>query len=393
MKKAEYNEAQFSLTDNGIITRVLRKLNLEHKRVLLALMAIGITWLPLVVLSAMDGKLFSGTGLPFLKDIAIQGRILIGIPMLILIRPFVYRRIPRVLKYITEVIIALEERDKFITGALNRAKKSTDAGWSEIVILLIVIAFAVSPTAQITTFISEHQSASWLFDENTGNSILSKAGNYAQYLSKPVFQFLLLRWLWRYLVWIALVFRISKMNLVLKPTHPDGSGGISIIFLAQRNFILLFVVCGMVISTVMINLFNGKMITFEAIRIEILGYIIFCIILLLFPLVFFTRKLVRTKYEGQLELSEAATNLSQRYEEEWVNPMGKEKRIAENTVDPSMQVDYSGVYILLQELRIIPVRLGDLMIMAISLFIPFIPIFFIQFSVVELLQKLVGLLV
>jgi hypothetical protein len=197
----------------------------------------------------------------------------------------------------------------------------------------------------------------------------------------------------RYMIWNALLFRISKMDLNLKPTHPDGSGGISIIFLAQRNFILFFVVCGMVISTVMINLLNGKMITFEAIRFEILGYIIFCIVLLLFPLIFYTRKLVKTKYEGQLELSKAATNLSKRYEEEWVNSMGMEKKIAEDTVDPSMQVDYSGVYILLQELRIIPVRLGDIGIMAVSLFIPFIPIFFIQFSVVELLQKLIGLLV
>jgi uncharacterized membrane protein len=58
-----------------------------------------------------------------------------------------------------------------------------------------------------------------------------------------------------------------------------------------------------------------------------------------------------------------------------------------------MQVDYSGVYLLLQELRIIPIRISDVMIMAFSLYLPFIPIFFIQFSIVELLQKLMGLLV
>jgi hypothetical protein len=298
-----------------------------------------------------------------------------------------------VLKYISDVLIDPEDRERFFSGALRKAKKSTDALWSEIIILFFVIVFAISPAAKLTSFITEFQSSSWIIDQINGKDVFSKAGNFAQYISKPVFQFLLVRWLWRYIVWIALLFRISKINLNLKPTHPDGSGGLSVIFLAQRNFILFFVVCGIVISTVMINLFNDKILSFDTIKVEIFGFIIFSIVLTLFPLLFFILKLVKTKYEGQLELSEAATNLSKRFEDEWVKPMGKEKIIAEETVDPSMQVDYSGVFNLLQELRIIPVRFGDIMIMFISLFIPFIPIFLIQFSVVELLQKLMGLLV
>jgi len=393
MNYAEYNQEQFSLIESGIINRTLKKLKLGRKTGYLAFIVLCLTWLPLVMLSAVEGTLYQGTGLPFLKDIAIQGRILLGIPMLILIKPIVYSRIPLVLHYISEVLIAPEDRERFFTVALRKAEKHTDAAWTEIIFVLLVTAFAISPAAQITTFISEHHPGSWYIAENSGKEVFSMAGNFAQYVSKPVFQFLMLRWLWRYIVWIALLFRISHMKLNLKPTHPDGSGGISIIFLAQRNFLLFFVVCGIVISTVMINLFNDKMVTFEALQIEILGYIIFSIVLILFPLIFFIRKLIRTKYEGQLELSKAATNLSNKYEEEWVKPMGIGKKITEDTVDPSMQVDYSGVYILLQGLRIIPVRLGDIGIMAISLFFPFIPIFFIQFSVVELLQKLMGLLV
>jgi hypothetical protein len=393
MKSRGYNAENYLLTESGFINWLLSKLKLDHKRGLLAFIVLCLTWLPLAILSAIEGKLYTGAGLPFIRDIAIHGRILLGIPMLILIKPIVYNRIPRVLKYISDVLIEPEDRDRFFSGALRKAQKSTDALWSEIIILFSVIAFAISPAAELTSFIAEHQSSSWLIDKINGKDVFSMAGNFAQYVSKPVFQFLLVRWLWRYMVWIALLFRISNLKLNLKPTHPDGSGGTSIIFLAQRNFILFFVVCGMVISSVMINLFNDKMVTFEAIKVEIFGYIIFSIVLILFPLLFFTRKLIKTKYEGQLDLSEAGTNLSKRYEDEWVRPMGKEKRIAEETVDPSMQVDYSGVYIFLQGLRILPVRLGDIMIMFISLFIPFIPIFFIQFSIVELLQKLMGLLV
>jgi len=393
MKGTENSEENFSLTENGFITLLLKKFNFEHKRGLLAIFVLCLTWLPLVILTAIDGTLYAGTGLPFLKDLAIQGKLLVGIFMLTLIKHVVYRKIPRVLQYIYEALIPANERERFITGALRRAKKSTDSKWSEIILMMAVAIYAFSPADPTTLFMTQRGSGTWLISQKDGNEVLSFAGNWAQYISIPIFQFLLLRWLLRYIVWVMLLYRISKVNLILKPTHPDGSGGIGIIFLAQRNFLMFFVACGMVISCVMINFLLNAGISFDTLKIQILGYIIFSIIMIILPLLFFMRKLAKTKYEGQLELSRAGLYMSNKYEEEWVKPMGSEKNIAEDTVDPSMQVDYSGVYLLLQELRIIPIRLGDVMIMAFSLFLPFIPIFFIQFSVVEILQKLMGLLV
>jgi hypothetical protein len=393
MKGTENSEENYSLTENGFITHVLKKFNIEHKRGLLAIFILCLTWLPLVIITAIDGTLYSGTGLPFLKDLAIQGRLLVGIFMLILIKHLVYRHIPRVLQYIAEVLIPPNEKERFISGPLRLAKKRTDSKWSEIILVLGIAIFAFSPADPASLFMTQRESGTWLISLKDGKETLSFAGKWAQYISIPIFQFLLLRWLWRYLVWIILLFRISKVNLILKPTHPDGSGGIGIIFLAQRNFLLFFVACGMAISCVMINFLLHTGISFETLKIQILGFIIFSIIMIILPLLFFIRKLAKTKYDGQLELSRAGLNMSNKYEEEWVKPMGSEKIIAEDTVDPSTQVDYSGVYLLLQELRIIPIRLGDIMIMAFSLYLPFIPIFFIEFSVVELLQKLMGLLV
>jgi hypothetical protein len=393
MKATEDNEEKFSLTEYGFITLVLKKFKIDQKRWILAILVLCLSWLPLVIFTAIDGTLYSGTGLPFLEDIAIQGRLFVGIFILILIKHIVYRRIPRVLQYISEVLIPPNDKEHFISGALQRAKKSTDSKWSEIILLLVVSILALSPTDPTSLFLAQRESGSWLISLKDGKEVLSFAGNWAQYISIPIFQFLLLRWLWRYIVWVILLYRISKINLTLKPTHPDGSGGIGIIFLAQRNFLMFFVACGLVISCVMINFLLNKGISFDTLKIQILGFIIFSIILIVFPLLFFMGKLARTKYEGLLELSKAGINLSKKYEDEWVKPMGNEKKIAEDTVDPSIQVDYSGVYLLLQELRILPIRVGDIMIMAFALYLPFIPLFFIQFSIVELLQKLMGLLV
>lgn len=393
MKGTEYNEENFSLTENGFITHVLKKFKLEHKRGLLAILVLCISWLPLVIITAIDGTLYGGTGLPFLKDIAMQGRMLIGIPLLILIKKVIYSKIPDVLQYVSELLIYPEDRERFMSGPMHKARRSTDSTMSEIIFLLAVIGIAIIPAEVTAIFITDKESGSWLISVEDGRPAMSLARKWTQYISIPIFQFLLIRWIWRYLVWIVLLFRISNMNLNLKPTHPDGSGGLSIIFLAQRYYHLFFVVCGMVISSVLINQLLLKTATFDTFKLEILGYILFAVFLNLFPMLFFTRKLIKTKFEGQLELSRAGINLSKKYEEEWVKTMGTEKRVADDTVDPSMQVDYSGVYILLQDLRIIPIRFNDIIIMIVTLFIPFIPIFFIQYSIVELLQKIMGLLV
>jgi hypothetical protein len=102
-------------------------------------------------------------------------------------------------------------------------------------------------------------------------------------------------------------------------------------------------------------------------------------------------KLFKTKDRGLLHMSDLGATLSRQFEREWVNDLPIEKKLEEQ-VDPSMLFDYSGMYDLLQQLRTVPVTPRDIIGMALILFVPFIPILFIRFSVVELLQKIAGLL-
>ena len=92
-------------------------------------------------------------------------------------------------------------------------------------------------------------------------------------------------------------------------------------------------------------------------------------------------------------MSKAGITLSKKFEGEFVQQMSTENKIAENTVDPSMQVDYSGIYHSLQEMRTVPIGLGDIITMGLLLFASFVPIFFIHYSIAEIVQKLMGLLV
>ena len=123
-----------------------------------------------------------------------------------------------------------------------------------------------------------------------------------------------------------------------------------------------------------------------------IAYIIISIVFILVPLMFFSRKLIQIKHDGLQRLSALGATLSGKFEREWMNDLPIDKRIDENKVDPSMLFDYAGMYDQLQQLRTLPVTLRDIAALALVLFIPFIPILFIHFSVGELLQKIFAIL-
>jgi hypothetical protein len=61
-----------------------------------------------------------------------------------------------------------------------------------------------------------------------GNA-LTAAAWWCLIVSSPLFGFLFLRWLWRYLVWAMLLRELAVLDLRLVATHPDGHGGLAFI--------------------------------------------------------------------------------------------------------------------------------------------------------------------
>jgi hypothetical protein len=383
----------FSLSEGGPFDRALTKLHLHDKQGKIALAALCITWLPLVIITGMEGTLYSGPKTAFLNDIAMQARLLIAMPMLVLIKLAIDSKVIVVTRYLSEAMMNAEEREHILNTALKRVKTWTNSTLTEVILLLIVITTTVSFVEGGVYTGLNTGTESWMATSKEGIQKLTLAGYWAVTISIPFFQFLLFRWLWRYFVWVLLLFRLSKAKLNLLPTHADRAGGLGIILLAQRSFNLLFVTGSVLISGGLITRLIQNPDSFNTIRSEMIGYVVMCLGLLILPLFFFTAKLVKVKNEGLLQTSRLAVTLSSQFEKEWVNELPDEKVIAEKKPDPSMIYDYSGIYDSLQLLRIVPVTPRDSITMALTLFVPFIPIFFIHYSVAELLQRVLKLLV
>ena len=156
---------------------------------------------------------------------------------------------------------------------------------------------------------------------------------------------------------------------------------------------MLFVAGSVVVSGELIIRLTNNPDSFLTVRNEIIGFIVTCVILVLLPLLFFMGKLIKTKQEALIDMSKLGVELSSKFERDWESDEPIEKRVTENEVDPSMLVDYIGVFDSVQQMRPFPITFRDIVGLAIPLFVPFVPLLIIHFSVVELLQKILKLLV
>ena len=59
-----------------------------------------------------------------------------------------------------------------------------------------------------------------------GDIRFTAAGGWYLLISGPMFQIILFLWFWRFLIWAAFLFRISRLSLRPRPTDPDLVGGL-----------------------------------------------------------------------------------------------------------------------------------------------------------------------
>src|SRR5277367_3751964 len=125
------NEPDFSLVLGGPLFHLFRRvklsgsvLELPHRRIVVIT---TVAWLPLLILSLLDGHALRGVTLPFLKDIETQIRFLIALPILIAAELIVHLRLrPIVRRFVERDIVIAEEIPRF-HGTINSAMRWRDS--------------------------------------------------------------------------------------------------------------------------------------------------------------------------------------------------------------------------------------------------------------------------
>ena len=245
----------FSLVLGGPLFQLLRRshlsgnaLELMKQRILVISL---LAWLPLLVLSALEGHALGGNvAVPFLLDVDVHIRFLVALPLLIVAELVVHQRMRFVVRQFLERNLIPQSALPRFEAAIASAFRLRNSVLAEV--LLIAFVYVVGVLIIWRQYVAL-AAATWYGAPAVEGSKLWFAGMWYGYLSLPLFQFLLLRWYFRLFIWTRFLWQVSRIELSLVPTHPDRAGGLGFLANTVYAFTPLAVAHGALLAGLIAN--------------------------------------------------------------------------------------------------------------------------------------------
>ena len=357
--------------------RLIRPNQWNHSRRLTLAIAIG--WLPLIPITA----LFNPGGLvSLLKDYRVYSRMLIAVPVLLIGQLLMESRFRMVVRHLAEAdLLGASEwaRMENVIGVLKRLR---DSLFPEATILVLLMVHT------LTSFRNLVDVTPWLAYGVEPNLHLTPAGWYAVLVSTTMFQFLLGLGLWKWLLWAIFAFKLSRLDLRLVPTHPDGHGGLGFLGQIPVAFAPVSFAAASVIGATWRHeiLHHGaNLMSFKLpaiVLVAIIGLVAFG------PLAFFVPRLAALRRQGILEYGTLGQIHSVKFHEKWIRQRAGHEAEFLAAPESSTLADYGQSYARLEQMRPFPADRGAFIALGLSLVIPMLPVILAVVPLVVVLKSL-----
>jgi hypothetical protein len=377
----------FSITKGGPLHRLLVRLGHagDGRKFVLrrALAAIIITWLPLLFLSLLEGLAWGGKiKIPFLRDLAVNVRLLIAIPILILAESRIDRRWRTlVLEFLNSGLVSEKTLPAF-EAILEKTKRWRDSVTPEICLAFVALfpsLFFVKTELLMTGTSNWH-------DLPSGG--LSAAGWWFSYVSTPVFRFLLLRWCWRMFLWTSLLWKVSRIDLFLVATHTDQAAGLGFLSEGQRAFSPIVFAGGAVVAAEVANAIAYQGQVLASMKFPMIAYGVLAIIFLVLPLLVVAPVLLLVKRKGLLDYGAQVTIHNQAFERKWIQQEWPVGETLLGNPDASSLADLGSSFTVVKQMRIVPIDKQTLITLAVAAALPMLPVVLYATPAPELIRML-----
>lgn len=389
----------FRLSTGGLVYRFLNLLHIQQadsysfKRRHIAL--ITLCWLPLLLLTAIEGNLYNTSiDSPFIYDLTPYVRYLVILPLLINADIIIDQLIISVLQSVSTSGILGDDNKAQYNKAIEKLSQKKDSYIADIVILVISYSVVFSYLTNLEELSVSTTFTNWIITHGDTGARLTNAGWWFLLVSSPVLQIILYRWFWRFYLWVEFLFRVSRIDLKLQPTHPDLSGGLGILKNGASAFILIAIAFGALLSVGLAEDILYTEVTLIQSLTDILGFIIIAIILMTLPMFFFSKQLAMTKRWGRVVYGDLGHRLSIAFDNKWgdtSNESNGEELL--KTADSSVVCDYADIYNVVENMRIIPMSLKGYFLQLAILVIPFTPLVLTEHSLLDILKRVIDTLI
>jgi len=391
----------FSLFEDDGLRRVYAILHVSDgvrfgvlKRSLLGIM---LTWVP-VALLAWWGGLWGGglVATNFLADFAAYACFLVAIPLFMLSEPIIDSSTRDVARELVSCGI-VQPKDRARLSAVHaRIARLRKSRWPD----LACVAFAyVFSLAILVPEFGPDPLPTWHVKDYAQWRTLTAAGFWEFLVALPLLNFIWLRFIWKILLWIFYLQRVSRMKLDLHPTHPDLTGGIGFISDAQGQFAIFILAYG--ISNIaapvgyQIVILHYDLATMPVWG-PLVGFAIGAPLLFTLPLLMFTKQLYLGKKRALATYRERVTERSRQVESRWGMEGADQHSAPEEVRELAELGALSAMFKHIEKMRVVPFDLrsvGQLMGSSFGSVATLLPL--LQFdgdiaSIFEVLGKLFG---
>ena len=383
----------FSLVQGGPLFQLLVRshlatpaLDLFRRRiVIISLFA----WLPLALLSLVDGKLWGGSGLPFLYDIETQARFLVVLPLFILAEILVHQRLRLIVGQFTErgiITAALLPKFKEVIASAMRLRNSATVE----LILLILIFVGGHYIWSMFSGMAKIGTENWYATVTDGGTRLSPAGYWYVFVSRPLVQFIQVRWYFRMFIWARFLWQSSRLELKLIPTHPDRAAGLGFLGGSSVAFAPLLTAHGVLLAGLMANpiFFAGAKLT--DFKMEVIGFMVLLLLLVLGPLLVFSPRLMRAKRTGLHEYGVLASGYVSEFDLKWVRGGSPADEGLLGSGDIQSLADLGNSFQVIRDIKPFPFGRDTVLQLIVITLLPVLPLVLTMFPLEELIMKLLG---
>ena len=381
--------ADFSFVLGGPLYQLLRRsrlsdeaLTLVHRRVLAALL---ITWVPLLVLSLLEGRAWWGqVEVPFLLNAEVHTRFLVALPLLLVAELTVHVRMRRLLgQFAARNLVAAADKPR-VDSALDAALRLRNSVAAELLLIVVIVAVGFPLRGYIAVDANTWAGAAG----GAGFDNLSLGGWWHTLISLPLYQFLMLRWYFRLFIWTRFLWHVSRISLRLVPTHPDRVGGLGFLTNIVYAFTPLLVAHGALLAGLIADriFFDGAKL--PQFTVEIIGFVGVLVFLVLCPLMVFAGQLARAKRTGLGEYGVLAQEYTREFDAKWLRGARDRSEPLVGSADIQSLADLGNSFEVIKTMRLVPFTKETVFQLGVVTVAPIAPLLLTMISFEELLKRL-----
>lgn len=333
-------------------------------------------WLPPTVL-AFAAFVDHGRRDPVLFDLSVHVRFLIALPLIALAERHLERRARISMRQFRAGRFANRAS---VDAIIDRTEYLRDRRLPEGILLLLAL---LGGQAALWGWVAP---AGMIHGLDPGDT-RSIAHVWYAAISLPLAQFVFLRFLWHWGLWIYVLVRLSRLRLSLIAIHPDAAGGLAFLNEPIDAFAIFVTSLACMASSAWSMKIYGLHAELQTFVPPFLGFLVLALLLAFGPMLLFAGHLYRARRRDLPMHHELALHYVRDFKHKWLQHHNQGEQLL-GTADLQSLNDLHGGFEVTERTRMIPVSPRPVVLVGLAALLPMLPVVLTAMPLKEVLAHL-----